>query len=66
MSERSSITEGADFEHLLSMGFSEGEASRLLDMKEHAAEHVEYRELLEQSRRLTFLRWLIEHDRISH
>jgi hypothetical protein len=47
------------------MGFSETEASRLVYMKNHVDEQIEYREILEQSRRLDFIRWLIEHDRMS-
>ncbi len=58
-------TEDKDFQRLLSLGFSDIEASRLVYMKNHVAEEIEYRELLEESRRLNFIRWLIEHDRIS-
>jgi hypothetical protein len=47
------------------MGFSEGEAAKLVHMKDHVTEQVEYREILKESRRLDFIRWLIEHDRIS-
>ena len=57
--------ESRDFQHLLSLGFSEIEAARLIHMKEHVSEQVEYREVVEESRRLNFIRWLIEHDRIS-
>ncbi len=65
MPEHSYVTENADFQSLLAMGFSETEASRLIHMKDHVAEQIEYREMLEESRRLNFIRWLIEHDRIS-
>jgi hypothetical protein len=34
-------------------------------MKSHVNDQIEYREMLEESRRLKFMRWLIEHDRIS-
>jgi len=57
--------EGRDLQHLLSLGFTEIEAARLIHMKEHVTEQVEYREVVEESRRLNFIRWLIEHDRIS-
>ena len=58
-------TEGAEFQRLLSLGFTQNEATKLLHMKDHVTEQVEYREMLEESRRLNFMRWLIEHDRIS-
>jgi hypothetical protein len=66
MPEHLYATNNADFEHLLSLGFSAIEASRLVYMKSHVAEEVEYREMLEESRRLNFIRWLIEHDRLSN
>ena len=59
-------TNNADFERLLSLGFSETEAMRLVYMKNHVNEEVEYREMVEESRRLNFVRWLIEHKRLSH
>ena len=59
-------TDSADFAHLLSLGFSELEATRLVYMKSHVSEEVEYREMIEESRRLNFVRWLIEHDRLSN
>lgn len=65
MTERSFATEGTHFEHLISMGFSENEARMLVYMREHVTEQIEYREMQEESRRLDFIRWLIEHDRIS-
>ena len=65
MSEHLYATDNTDFERLLSLGFSEIEASRLVYMKSHVSEEVEYREILEESRRLNFIRWLIEHDRMS-
>ena len=65
MSEHLYATDNTDFERLLSLGFSEIEASRLVHMKSHVSEEIEYREILEESRRLNFIRWLIEHDRLS-
>jgi rRNA processing protein Krr1/Pno1 len=65
MPEQFYATEGAEFQHLLSMGFTEDEATKLLHMKDHVTEQIEYREIVEESRRLNFIRWLIEHDRIS-
>ncbi|HZR38561.1 MAG TPA: hypothetical protein VFB12_00480 [Ktedonobacteraceae bacterium] len=65
MPEHSYVAEDAEFQRLLSMGFSEGEALKLLYMKDHVSEQIEYREVIEESRRLNFIRWLIEHDRIG-
>jgi hypothetical protein len=57
--------DGTDFPRLLAAGFSANEAKRLVHMKNHMAEKREYRETLEESRRLDFIRWLIDHDRIE-
>lgn len=65
MSEQSYTTRASDIQHLLSAGFSEAEAHRLLFMREHVDEQIEYREMLEESRRLKFIRWLLEHNRMS-
>jgi rRNA processing protein Krr1/Pno1 len=66
MQERSFYTTGGpDFERLLALGFSEAEALRLIRMRDHVSEQIEYREMLEESRRLSFIRWLIENNRIS-
>jgi hypothetical protein len=65
MPEHSYATENADFQNLRAMGFSETEAAQLVHMKDHVTEHIEYKEIVEESRRLNFMRWLIEHDRIS-
>ncbi len=65
MQEHFYATEDKDFQRLLSLGFSDTEATRLVYMKNHVADQIEYRELLEESRRPNFIRWLIEHDRIS-
>jgi hypothetical protein len=65
MPENLYATDNADFEHLLSLGFSEIEAARLVYMKNHVTEQTEYREILEEQHRLGFIRWLIEHDRLE-
>jgi hypothetical protein len=65
MPEHIYATDGADFESLRSLGFTEYEAMQLVHMKNHVTEHIEYRELLTESRRLGFIRWLVEHDRIN-
>jgi hypothetical protein len=65
MQEHFYATEDKDFQRLLSLGFSDIEATRLVYMKNHVNEQIEYREMLEESRRLDFIRWLIDHDRIS-
>jgi len=66
MPEHSYTTNGGtDFQRLLSIGFSENEAERLIHMKDHVTEQIEYREMIEESRRLDFIRWLIDHDRMS-
>ena len=66
MTEHVYATDNADFEHLQSLGFSDVEASRLVYMKNHVDDEVEYREMLEEKRRLNFIRWLIEHNRLSN
>ncbi len=66
MSEYSYATESTDLQSLLSLGFSEAEAAQLVHMRDHVAEQTEYREMLQESRRLDFMRWLNEHNRISH
>lgn len=65
MPEFSYATEETDITRLLSLGFSEIEAERLVYMKNHVSEQSEYRETIEENRRLNFVRWLIEHDRLS-
>ncbi len=65
MAEQLYTTDNTEFERLLSLGFSETEAGRLVYLKAHVSEQVEYKEMLAESRRLSFVRWLIEHDRIS-
>jgi len=65
MPEHLYATDNADIEYLLSLGFSEAEATRIVYMKDHVLEQVEYRELIEEMRRLRFIRWLIETGRIS-
>ena len=66
MTERLYTTDNADFEHLQSLGFSDIEAGRLVYMKNHVADDVEYLEMLEEKRRLNFIRCLIEHNRLSN
>lgn len=65
MPENTSVTDGADFEGLREQGFTQEEAEKLIFMKEHVAEQIEYREMLVEHYRLAFMRWLVEHDRIS-
>ena len=65
MPEHLYATDNADFERLLSLGFSEIEATRLVYMKNHVVEQIEYREMLEEQNRLGFVRWLVEHDRLE-
>ena len=65
MPEYSYAAEDMDFQQLLSIGFSEIEAAKLIHMKDHVSEQIEYREMIEESRRLNFIRWLIEHDRMG-
>jgi hypothetical protein len=65
MTEHLYATENADFELLLSLGFSEEDATRLIYMKIHVCEQVEYREMVAERHRLDFIRWLVEHDRLE-
>ncbi len=65
MTEHLYTTDNKDFERLLELGFTEIEAARIVYMKNHVSDEVEYREIVEESRRLNFIRWLIEHDRLS-
>jgi hypothetical protein len=65
MTENLYATDNADFERLLTLGFSEAEATQLVYMKTHMTEQIEYREMLEEQHRLGFIRWLIEHDRME-
>jgi hypothetical protein len=65
MAEQFYATGHRDFQHLLSLGFSDLEAERLIHMKDHVTEQGEYREMLEENRRLEFIRWLIENNRMG-
>ena len=65
MSENVYATDNADFESLLNLGFTEIEATRIIFMKNHVSEQVEYREMVEEKHRMDFIRWLVEHDRLS-
>jgi len=66
MPEHVYATDNADFARLLALGFSAPEATRLVYMKDHVSEEAEYREMIEESRRLNFVRWLIDHERLGH
>ena len=65
MPENTYAANSADFERLREQGFMEDEVAKLIYMKEHVVEQVEYREMLAEQHRLDFIRWLVEHDRIS-
>lgn len=67
MSENTYITDtdSADFDHLSTQGFTTDEIAKLIYMKKHVVEQTEYREIREQQHRLDFMRWLVEHNRIS-
>lgn len=65
MSENVYATDNADFEKLLNLGFTEIEATRIIFMKNHVCEQIEYREMVEEKHRMDFIRWLVEHDRLS-
>ncbi len=65
MTEHLYATENAGFELLLSLGFSEEDAARLVYMKNHVSEQVEYREMVAEQHRLNFIRWLVQHDRLE-
>ena len=65
MPENMSVTNSADFDRLRKQGFTEDEATRLIYMKDHVLEQIEYREMLEEQHRLDFIRWLVEHNRLS-
>ena len=64
MPENMYVTNNADFEYLQEQGFTEDEAAKLMHMKEHLVERKS-RETLAEQHRLDFIRWLVEHDRIS-
>jgi hypothetical protein len=65
MREHLFATENADFALLLSLGFSEEDSTRLVYMKNHVTEQVEYREIATEQHRLNFIRWLVEHNRLE-
>ena len=65
MREHLLATENADFASLLARGFSEEDATRLVYMKNHVTEQVEYSEMVAEQRRLKFIRWLVEHNRLE-
>ena len=55
MPENLYATDNADFERLLTLGFSEAEATQLVYMKNHVNEQTEYREMLEEQHRVWVL-----------
>ncbi len=65
MAENIYATNNRDFKRLLSLGFDETEAARLVYMRNHVDEQTEYREIMAEKHRMNFVRWLIEHNRIS-
>lgn len=65
MGEQICTTDYRDYEYLRLLGFSEIGVARLVNMKRHLTEQIEYRERIEESRRLAFLRWLVDHERVS-
>jgi hypothetical protein len=65
MAENTSVADSADFGRLRAQGFTEIEAEKLIYMKEHVEEQIEHQEMLAEQHRLDFMRWLVEHDRIS-
>ena len=65
MPEHVYATNNADYARLRALGFSELVATRLIYMKNHVTEEVEYREMVEERHRLNFVRWLIEHKRLG-
>ncbi len=65
MPENMYVTDSADYARLRALGFSEIDATRLIFMKNHVTEEIEYREMAEERHRLNFVRWLIEHNRLG-
>ncbi|MGH2510874.1 MAG: hypothetical protein ACRDHZ_26215 [Ktedonobacteraceae bacterium] len=65
MPEHIFVTDNANCKRLRKQGFTEKEIRKLFYMKEHVGEQTEYREILEEQHRLDFMRWLVEHNRIS-
>ena len=65
MEEQTYTTDYRDIEYLRLLGFSESGVAHLIYMKSHLTEEVEYREMAVENRRLAFLRWLVEHDRVK-
>jgi len=65
MPEHLYTTNNADYARLRALGFSELVTTRLIHMKNHMADQIEYREMIEERHRLNFVRWLIEHKRLG-
>ena len=49
---------------LRALGFSPREAERLVQLRQHS-ERGAFRELTDVQKRLLFVRWLVEHGRLS-
>lgn len=64
MPENMYVTESAEFKSLCEQGFTEEEATKLIMLKE-LLEKQENQKMQEEQHRLDFIRWLVEHDRIS-
>lgn len=65
MSENMFVTDNTDFERLREQGFTDDEIVKIIYMKEHVEEQIEYQEMLAEQHRLDFMRWLVEHNRIN-
>ena len=65
MLENSMMAHRETIERLCTWCFTGAEAIRLMYLKDHLEELIEYRERVEERRRLEFLRWLVEHELIS-
>lgn len=59
-------SDARELRELEALGFTAEEAERLARYREWAGEHGEHAERLKFERRLDFVRWLVEHDRIQH
>ena len=64
MPEHMYVTDSADFKYLCELGFTEDEATMLIIIKERL-EAQRHQQELEEQHRLDFIRWLVEHKRLS-
>ena len=68
--EQSPYSESTELEDATSaleeQGFTRDEAERLARYRVWSGDHGERAEQLKIERRLAFVRWLVEHDRIKH